>query len=84
MKVYAKLLNMKELVLKLVVCIRLLVLDHKYTWTSPDSENPQTDWPYLVQRRRLDVRSFKAADFDTYNYLMVSKFRQRLAVNKTI
>jgi hypothetical protein len=30
----------------------------------------------------LDVRSFKAADFDTDRYLVVAKVRERLAVSK--
>jgi hypothetical protein len=40
----------------------------------------------LVERRRhsnvLDVRSFRAADCDSDHYLVVAKFRERLAVNK--
>jgi hypothetical protein len=40
----------------------------------------------LIYRRRyssvLDVRSFRAADYDTDNYLMVAKVRERLAVSK--
>jgi hypothetical protein len=30
----------------------------------------------------LDVRSFRAADCDTDHYLVVTKVRERLAVNK--
>jgi hypothetical protein len=39
-----------------------------------------------MNRRRhaniLDVRSFRAADYDTDHYLVVAKFRERLAVSK--
>jgi hypothetical protein len=40
----------------------------------------------LIDRRRhssiLDVRSFRAADYDTDHYLVVEKVRERLAVSK--
>jgi hypothetical protein len=40
----------------------------------------------LIDRRRhssiLDVQSFRAADCDTDNYLVVAKVRERLAVSK--
>jgi hypothetical protein len=40
----------------------------------------------LIDRRWhssiLDIRSFRAADCDTDHYLVVSKFRERLAVSK--
>jgi hypothetical protein len=42
----------------------------------------------LIYRRRhsnilvYDVQSFKAADFNTFHYLVVAKFRERLAVSK--
>jgi hypothetical protein len=40
----------------------------------------------LIERRRdssiLDVRSFRAADCDTEHYLVMVKFRERLAVSK--
>jgi endonuclease/exonuclease/phosphatase family metal-dependent hydrolase len=58
----------------------------KYIWTSPDGKtNNQIDH-ILVDRRRhsniLDVRSYRAADYDTDHYLVVEKVRERLAVNK--
>jgi hypothetical protein len=40
----------------------------------------------MVNRRRhsnvLDVRSLRAADYDSDHYLVVAKVRERLAVNK--
>ena len=59
---------------------------HKYTWTSPDGKtNNQID-QILIDRRWhsiiIDVRSFRGADCDTDHYLVVAKFRERLAVRK--
>jgi hypothetical protein len=58
---------------------------HKYTGTSPDKIHNQTDH-VLINRKRhsrtLDVRSFREADCDTDQYLVVSKVRERLAVRK--
>jgi hypothetical protein len=53
---------------------------------SPDGKaHNQIDY-ILVDRRRhsnvLDVRSFRAADYDSDHYLVVAKVRERLAVNK--
>jgi hypothetical protein len=48
----------------------------KYTWTSPDVKNLQSD------SNVLDVRSFRAADCDSDHYLVVTKVKKRLAVNK--
>jgi hypothetical protein len=59
---------------------------HKYTWTSPDGKTHNQIGHILVDRRRhsnvLDVRSFRAADCDSDHYLVVAKFRERLAMNK--
>jgi hypothetical protein len=59
---------------------------HKYTWTSPDGKTHTQIYFILVDRRRhsnvLDVRSFRAADCNSDHYLVVAKFRERLAVNK--
>jgi hypothetical protein len=61
---------------------------HKYTWTSPDEKTHNQIDHILVDRRRhstvLDVRSFRSADCDSDNYLVVAKARERLAVNKQI
>jgi hypothetical protein len=49
----------------------------KYTWTFPDEKTHSQIDHILVDRRRhsnvLDVRSFRAADCDTYHYLVVAK-----------
>ena len=40
----------------------------------------------MIERRRhtsiLDVRSFRGSDFDTDNYLVIAKLRERLAIRK--
>jgi hypothetical protein len=59
---------------------------HKFTWTSPDGKtHNQTDHILIYRRRHSnipDLRSFRAAQCDTDHYLVVAKFRERLAVNK--
>jgi hypothetical protein len=59
---------------------------HKYTWTSPDGKTHNQIDHILIDRRRhssiLDVRSFRGADCDSDNYLVVAKVRERLAVSK--
>jgi hypothetical protein len=58
----------------------------KYNWKSPDGKTHNQIDHILVDRRRhlnvLDVRSLKAADCDSDHYLVVTKVRERLAVNK--
>jgi len=50
---------------------------HKYTWNSPDGKtHNQTDYVLRDERQHsnvVDVRSFRVADRDTDNYLMVQK-----------
>jgi hypothetical protein len=59
---------------------------HPYTWTSPDGKTHNQIGHILVERQRhsniLDVRSYKATDYDTDHYLVVAKVREQLAVNK--
>jgi hypothetical protein len=59
---------------------------HKYTWISPDVKTHNQIDHILVDRRRhsniLDVRSYREADYDSDQYLMEAKFRDRLAVNE--
>jgi hypothetical protein len=59
---------------------------YKHTWTSPDGKTHNQIDHILIDRQRhssiLDVRSFRAADFDTYHYLVVVNVMERLAVNK--
>jgi hypothetical protein len=61
---------------------------HRYTLTSPDSKTyNQTDHTLTNTRWHssvLDVRSFRGADSDIDHYLMVAKFRERLAVSKLL
>jgi hypothetical protein len=58
---------------------------HKYTWNSPDrNNNNQIDY-ILIDRWHsniLHVRSLRGADRDTVHFLVVAKFRERLAVSK--
>jgi hypothetical protein len=59
---------------------------HKYSWTSPDGKtHNQIDHIFIDRRRHssvLNVRSFRGSDFDTDQYLVVAKARERLAVSK--
>jgi hypothetical protein len=59
---------------------------HKYNWTSPDGKTHNLIDHILIDEQRhssvLDVRSFRAADCDTYHSLVVAKFMERLRVNK--
>jgi hypothetical protein len=59
---------------------------HKYTWMSPDRKTHSQIDHILIDRLRhwsvIDVRSLRAADYDTDYYLVVAKVIQRLAVNK--
>jgi hypothetical protein len=59
---------------------------HKYTGTSPDGKTHNQIDDILIDRRwhlsLLDVRSFRVADCDTDHYLVVAKFRGKLAASK--
>jgi hypothetical protein len=59
---------------------------HKCTWTSPDVKTHNQINHISVDRRWhssiLYVRSFRGADRDTDNYLVVAKVRERFAVSK--
>ena len=59
---------------------------HKYILTSPDRKtHNQTDHILIYRRSHssiLDVRSSRGADSDTDHYLVVAKFRGKLAVSK--
>jgi hypothetical protein len=59
---------------------------HKFTRTSPDGKRHNQIDHNLIEGRPhssiLDVRSFRAADFDTDHYLVVTKVRERPAVSK--
>ena len=52
---------------------------HKYNWTSPGGKIHNQIDHILIDRRWhssiQDVRSFRGADRDTDNYMVVAKFR---------
>jgi len=58
----------------------------KYTWTSSDGKTHNQIDHILIDMRWhssiLDVPSFRGAECDTDHYLVVAKFRERLAVSK--
>jgi hypothetical protein len=58
---------------------------HKFTWTYDGKIHNQIDH-ILIGRRQyssvLDVRSFRAADYDIVHCLVMAKVRERLAVSK--
>jgi hypothetical protein len=59
---------------------------HKYTWRSTDGKTHNqidyilVDWQWHSDV--LDVRSYRAADCDSDDYLVVTKVGERSAVNK--
>jgi hypothetical protein len=58
----------------------------KYTWTPRDGKTHSQIEHILIDKRRhsciLDVRSFRAADCVSANYLMVENIKERLTVNE--
>ena len=59
---------------------------HNYTWTSPGRKT-QNQFDHIFTDRRwlssiLDVRSFRGADCDTDQYLVVAKVKEILAVSQ--
>ena len=58
----------------------------QYTWTSPDGNTHNQIEHILIDRRWqssiLDVRSYRGADCDTDQNLVVAEIRERLAVSK--
>jgi hypothetical protein len=59
---------------------------HKHSWTSHDGQkHNQIDHVLIHSRRHSsihDIRSFRGADCDTDQYLVVAKIRERLEVSK--
>jgi hypothetical protein len=59
---------------------------HKYTWTSPGGKTHNQIYHILIDRLRHatvpDARSFMTACYNTDQYLLVAKIRERLEVNK--
>jgi hypothetical protein len=59
---------------------------HKFTRTSPDGKMHNQIDHILIDRKWhssvLDVQSFRAADCDTDDYLVVAEVRERLVVSK--
>ena len=59
---------------------------HKCTWTSPDGQSHNQVDHILIDRRWhssvIGVRSFRGAECDTDQYLVVAKVRERWAVRK--
>jgi len=59
---------------------------HKYTWTSPDGKNHNQIVHILIDRRWhssiLDLRSFRGANCDNDQYLVVANVRENLEVHK--
>jgi hypothetical protein len=58
----------------------------KCTWISPDGKTHNQTNHILIGKERhssiFDIRSFRAADCDTHQYLVVAKIMEKLAVNK--
>jgi len=63
-----------------------LLRAHKCSWTSPDRHTHNQIDNILIDRRWhssiLNVQSFRVADCDTDDYLVVAKVRKRPTVSK--
>jgi len=61
---------------------------HKYTWTSPDGKTHNQIEHVLIDRRWhsfvLELGNFRGADCDTDHYVVIAKFRERLAMGKQV
>jgi hypothetical protein len=59
---------------------------NKFTWTYPNGKTHNQINHSFINRRRhssvLDIRSFRAADYDIDHCLVVANVRERLAVSK--
>jgi hypothetical protein len=59
---------------------------HTFSWTSPGGKTHNHIDHIFTDRKRysgiLDARSFRTADCDTDHYLVVAKFKERLAASK--
>jgi hypothetical protein len=59
---------------------------HKYDWTSPDGKTHNQIDQILIDRRWhssiLNVRSFRGADCDADNYLVIANVRERPSARK--
>jgi hypothetical protein len=59
---------------------------HKCSWTSPDGHTHNQIDHILIDMRRhssiIDLRSIRGGGCDTDHYLVVAKFRERLALRK--
>jgi hypothetical protein len=57
-----------------------------YTWTSADGKTHNQIYHVLINTRwyssKLDLRSFKRADYDIDHYLVTVKVREMLSVRK--
>jgi hypothetical protein len=64
-------------------CWKYMVNVHKYSWASPDGKiHSQIEYILIDKQRHSSVRelrSFRAADYDTDHYLIVAKFKGEIS-----